>query len=410
MAKKKAGRKVRVEFRQNRQAPGRRGDLTRRYQRETDAVEDAVRGEQVRARGDLSRKRTVILGEGDAPTVDESLWLRGDVTAVHGLVCFVDDGQGAVWACTVRRILRTLLIESRSPVTVGDRVWFSDQSRMAGGELVGVIERIKPRSSMLSRRDARGRQHTIVANADQLLIVGSVAEPKLKPHLIDRYLVAAHNGNLRPVVCLNKIDLVGPGVDPADVLAYTQTIAADVDDIMDEPEHEAITVGSVLAELREIGYTCFATSAASGAGLDELRGVLQDHITVLSGQSGVGKSSLLNALQPGLDLSVAEVSEDTEKGKHTTTHARLLRLDFGGYVVDTPGIRAFDLWEVNPAELEVFFPEFVEPLQHCHFKDCLHRDEEGCAVRAAVEAGEISLRRYLSYLKMFDETAAGTGW
>ena len=131
---------------------------------------------------------------------------------------------------------------------------------------------------------------------------------------------------------------------------------------------------------------------------------------MLSGQSGVGKSSLLNAIQPGLNLAVAKVSEETEKGKHTTTHARLLRLDFGGYVVDTPGIRAFDLWEVNPAELEVFFPEFVEPLQHCHFKDCLHRDEEGCAVRAAVEAGQISLRRYLSYLKMFEETAAGTGW
>jgi ribosome biogenesis GTPase len=329
---------------------------------------------------------------------------------VHGLVCFVDDGRGRVWACTVRRILRTLLIESRSPVTVGDRVWFSDQSRLAGGESVGVIERVEPRVSILSRRDARGRQHTIVANADQLLIVASVAEPKLKPHLIDRYLVAAHNGNLRPVVCFNKIDLAEQGVDPEDVLAYTQMIAPDADDLMDEPERAAITVGSVMAELREIGYTCFTTSAETGAGLEELRGVLKDHVTVLSGQSGVGKSSLLNALQPGLNLSVAEVSEETEKGRHTTTHARLLRLDVDGYVVDTPGIRAFDLWEVNPAELEVFFPEFVEPLQHCRFKDCLHRDEEGCAVRAAVEGGAISLRRYLSYLKMFEETAAGTGW
>jgi len=410
MSKKKAGRKIRVRFRQNRLAPKRRGDLTRRYHAESEAVEDTERRESVRARGELSRMRTIIVGEGDAPLVDEKLWLRGDVVAVHGLVCFVDDGQGRVWACTVRRILRTLLIESRSPVTVGDRVWFSDQTRLARGELVGVIERVEPRRSVLSRRDARGRQHTIVANADQLLIVSSVAEPKLKPHLIDRYLVAAHKGNLRPVVCVNKADLAEQGVDPEDVLAYTQTIAADCDDPLDEPEHEAITVGSVLDELRGIGYTCLTTSAATGAGLDELRSVLTGHITVLSGQSGVGKSSLLNAIQPGLNLAVAKVSEETEKGKHTTTHARLLRLDFGGYVVDTPGIRAFDLWEVNPAELEVFFPEFVEPLRHCHFKDCLHRDEEGCAVRAAVEAGQISLRRYLSYLKMFEETAAGTGW
>ena len=195
-----------------------------------------------------------------------------DVVAVHGLVCFVDDGQGHVGLHRTAHIA-TLLIESRSPVTVGDRVWFSDQTRWHA-ENWWELSSGSSRAAACSRRDARGRQHTIVANADQLLIVSSVAEPKLKPHLIDRYLVAAHKGNLRPVVCLNKIDLAEQGVDPEDVLAYTQTIAADCDDPLDEPEHEAITVGSVLDELRGIGYRCLTTSAATGAGLDELRSVL----------------------------------------------------------------------------------------------------------------------------------------
>jgi ribosome biogenesis GTPase len=412
MGRKRPTRKIRVHFRPNRQVRRRSDEWTRRYHAESEEVEDAHLRESVRAKGDLSRKRTVIVGEDDAPSVDESLWLRGTVTAVHGLACDVDDQRGQMWECTVRRVLRTLLIESRSPVTVGDRVWFSDQSKAADGEPVGVIERVEERQSELSRRDSRGRQHTIVANADQLLIVSSVAEPRLKPHLIDRYVVAAHKGGLRPIICLNKIDLASDqaGIDPEDLLIYTQTTGTpDGLDAAQEAQREAITVGSVLTELRRVGYTCLCTSAVTGEGLDELRASLRGHVTVLSGQSGVGKSTLINGLQPDLKLKVADVSRDSEKGKHTTSHARLLKLNFGGYVADTPGIRAFDLWALDPAELEALFPEFAEPLQHCQFKDCLHRDEEGCAVRAAVESGQISLRRYLSYLKMFADAAQDWG-
>jgi len=412
MSKKGRPKKVRVSFRQNRGARRRQDDWTRRFQSEDEALHDTHRTESVRPKGDLSRKRTILLDENELPLVDEKLWLRGVVTQVHGLICYLSDEQGRNWECTVRRVLRTLLIESRSPVTVGDRVWFSDQSAAADGELAGVIERVEARRSSLARRDRRGRAHTIVANADQILIVTSVAEPKLKPHLIDRYLVAAQKGRLRPIVCINKMDLAGRGeqIDPDDLHIYTQAVGeVDEFDPEDELDRQHITVGSVIDELTTLGYVCLTTSAVSGDGLEKLRELLRDKVTVLSGQSGVGKSSLLNAIQPQLGLKVGEVSQETEKGRHTTTLARLIPLEMGGFVVDTPGIRAFDLWAIDPAELEALFPEFEPLLPECRFGDCLHITEEGCAIREAAETGRISRRRYLSYVKMFREAVAETG-
>jgi ribosome biogenesis GTPase len=395
--KRHKGRKLRVDFRQNRQQPRRSDDWTRRYRQEQDELVDERLAESVRAKGELSRKRTVIVDEDAAPVVDEALWQPGVVTAVHGLVCRVDDARGRPWDCTARRVLRTLLIEQRSSVTVGDRVWFSDHAKTHAGEAVGVIERVAERSTVLSRRDRRKREHAIVANADQLLIVASIAQPALKPHLIDRYLVAAAKGDLRPVICFNKCDLQPEAIDLED-----ETVAES------EPDDErrgAPSIDELFAEFRALGYRCIRTSATERIGLDELRRELVRHTTVLSGQSGVGKSSLINALQPGLNLKVMEVSSDTEKGRHVTALARLLRLDFGGYVVDTPGIRQFDLWNVEPGELEACFTEFVPHVQNCHFNDCHHRQEEGCAIIGAVEAGEISERRYFSYLKMLSEMA-----
>jgi len=387
MARKPKVRKVRVDFRQNRQVRRRSDDWTRRYRADQEHLEDAERRESVRARGELSRKRTILVDADGVPLVDEAQWQRGTVTRVHGLICTVCDQEGRVWRCTVRRVLRTLLIKSRSPVTVGDRVWFADVTQPGDVDLVGVIERVEERSSKLSRRDQRRREHTIVANADQLLAVVSVAQPRLRPHLVDRYIVAALKGNLRPVLCFNKMDLL-----------------TELGDRTEEEERlPGQSVMDVIAEFRELGYQCVATSAVTGQGVEELREALRDHMTVLAGQSGVGKSSLLNALQPGLNLKTRSVSDETEKGRHTTTWAELLRLDFGGFVVDTPGIRAFDLWNVAPGELEAYFVEFVPYVPRCRFGDCTHRNEEGCAVRAAVENGEISARRYYSYLKMFEE-------
>ena len=388
MAKKRPVRKIRVDFRQNRQTRRRTDDWTRRYRAGEEQLTDSHQSESVRAKGDLSRKRTIIVGADDLPMVDANQWHTGLVTKVHGLICTVNAADRGVWECTVRRVLRTLLIQSRAPVTVGDRVWFSDQSQAWDGQPVGVIEQVAPRSTTLSRRDRRKREQAIVANADQLLAVVSVAQPRLRPHLVDRYLVAALKGHLQPVLCFNKMDLL----EDDDTL-----------DDPDEPRHARLSVHDVIDEFRALGYTCVCTSTITGAGLDELRTHLTNRLTVLSGQSGVGKSSLLNALQPGLRLATGAVSDENEKGRHTTTLAELLPLDFGGFVVDTPGIRSFDLWSVDPGELEAYFIELIPYVQQCRFKNCVHRNEDGCAVIAAVENGEISERRYFSYLKMLEE-------
>ncbi|MCK4343620.1 MAG: ribosome small subunit-dependent GTPase A [Phycisphaerae bacterium] len=387
MGKKRSTRKLRVNFRQNRQARRRSDDWTRQYRADEDRLADSASSESVRAKGELSRKRTIIVDEDDQPRVDEALWQPGTVTKVHGLICYVNAENGRPWECTVRRVLRTLLIQGRAPVTVGDRVWFSDQTKASDGRPVGVVERVEPRTTSLSRRDRRKREQTIVANADQLLAVVSFAQPKLRPHLVDRYIVAALKGGLDPILCFNKVDL----------------LAADAVTADDDQRQSGLSVRDVIPVFRALGYCCLVTSAVAGTGLDDLRAALKDHMTVIAGQSGVGKSTLINALQPGLNLPTRTVSRESEKGRHTTSLAELLPLDFGGYVVDTPGIRAFDLWSVEPGELEAYFVEFIPYVQKCRFHDCMHRNEEDCAVIAAVERGEISARRYYSYLKMFEE-------
>jgi len=200
----------------------------------------------------------------------------------------------------------------------------------------------------------------------------SLVEPELKPHLIDRYLSSAEQGGVRPVVCLNKADLVEPaGYQPL-VGLYSQ-----------------------------LGIPTLLTSAVSGLGIAALRQQLRGRQTVLTGQSGVGKSSLLNAVEPGLGLRVREVSEATQKGKHTTTTAELIRLEIGGWVVDTPGIRQFELWQTRPEEVEGFFPEFRPLVPLCGFPDCTHTHEDKCAVKRAVERRQISASRYHSYIGMF---------
>jgi ribosome biogenesis GTPase len=238
-----------------------------------------------------------------------------------------------------------------------------------------MIERVEPRHGVLTRASRR-REHVLVANVDQLVIVMSLVQPDLKPHLIDRYLAAAQQGGLKPVLCLNKSDLT-----------------------------DATDLQSLIGLHSQLGVQVLLCSAHTGFGIDRLREQLRGRSTVFSGQSGVGKSSLLNAVQPGLGLAVKTVSEVNQKGRHTTTFAQLIKLNFGGWVVDTPGVRTLSLWDTLPEEMEGYFPEFRPFVPLCGFPDCTHTHEKGCAVKDAVARRFITLRRYHSYLGLFHGTA-----
>lgn len=388
MAKKK---KVRVDLRKNRSKPPRPRQWTRDFQDHGFAEEATTGQERVRAKGDLSRRRTIIQEEtitpdtegrepAEMPIVDISTCLPGRVLRVHGLHSIVQTEEGREYRCVVRRLLRTLATQERNIVATGDRVWIrpSGSGESAATEAIeeGWIERIEPRHGLLTRA-SRGRQHVLVANVDQVVFVMSLVEPDLKPHLIDRYLASAEQGGIRAVLCLNKSDLIDPARYQPLVGMYSQ-----------------------------LGVPALLTSAANGAGIDRLRDRLRGRATVFSGQSGVGKSSLLNAIQPGLALRVREVSEATQKGKHTTTAAELIHLDLGGWVVDTPGIRQFQLWDLLPEETEGFFSEFRPFVPLCGYPDCTHTHEDRCAIKRAVARRQISLSRYTSYLGMFSGDSA----
>lgn len=372
-------RKIRVDFKKNRQKRTRAGDLTNRFHSQGAGGLDSASGERVRAKGDLSRKRTIVsdLSESAADdsrgdtsallSIDLSECVPGRVVRVHGLESIVETDDGRSLRCGVRRILKTIAIDGRGIVAVGDRVWI----KPAGpGSDQGQIENVETRKGVVTR-GYRRREHIIVSNVDQLLIVCSFVEPDLKPSLIDRYLISAERGNVRPIIVINKADLV-------EVSSYQWVIGL----------------------YSQLGYETITTSTADGRGVDRVKGVLSRGVTALSGQSGVGKSSLLNAIEPGLKLKVREVSGWTSKGKHTTTFAELIKLESGGRVVDTPGLRQFELWGVEPGELEGFFVEFRPFIPLCRFPDCSHTHETACAVKDAVSLGLIHIGRYESYLKL----------
>jgi ribosome biogenesis GTPase len=252
---------------------------------------------------------------------------------------------------------------------VGDRV---QVSRLPDG--TGMIEAIEERSRALVRLDPRPQgvyQQVLLANPDQAIFVFSCAHPTPRLRMLDRFLVIAEKQGIPVLVIANKVDLVG------------------------QAEAEKL-----FGFYPPLGYPVLYACAKSGQGVDELRTRLAGRISALAGPSGVGKSSLLNAVQPGLGLAVREVSAAFDKGRHTTTQRQLFPLEGGGYVADTPGLRSLALWDTQPEELDGYFPEIAPLVSACQFSDCTHKTEPGCAVRAAVETGRVHPQRYESYLRL----------
>ena len=293
------------------------------------------------------------------------------VTGVAGMSARVEiDGQEK--PATIRGLLTELDTGYINAVAVGDNVVVTED-----GAGAWAIESVLPRSTILARPDPflAPRQQVVAANVDQLLIVSSWKEPDLWPELIDRYLIAASLSEIVPIVCVNKADLI---------------------DNMWEYE-------SVTQIYRDMGYRTVATSALTGEGIPDLRSELAGKLTVVVGLSGTGKSSLMSAVQPGLNLRVGEVSQAHHQGRHTTTQASMYRLDGGGYVADTPGIREFGLAGLTLGELPLYFPEIDELAAECRFSNCAHLEEPKCAVRVAEDAGRVSSSRVASYRAIFDE-------
>lgn len=261
------------------------------------------------------------------------------------------------------------------PVAVGDQVIFTQLDAEEG-----VVEEILPRKTKFSRQYAGNQddiEQVIVANADQIVVVASTRMPPLNFRTLDRFLILAEAGEMDAAICLNKIDLV------------------------DSTEREEFT--ATFTNYEQLGYQVVYTSIHRPESLDALRHVLKDQFSVIVGASGVGKSSLLNAIQPDLGLRTAEVGLKTQKGRHTTTLVELFPLEIGGEVADTPGIREIGLWGVDTEYLEYYFPEMEPYLGGCKFNDCAHVAEPDCAIQDAVATGEIHAERYRSYVVLRTE-------
>ncbi len=316
------------------------------------------------------------LEKGHQQKLSKQEWLEGRVISIMPQGIIVDhDGERI--SCVLKGLMKRDKTQAKNLVAVGDFVLFEKTHE---GE--GIIASVKPRRTILSRADnlSRRKEQLIAVNIDQVIITVSVVNPPLKPSLIDRYIIAAHKGNMDPLLVINKVDLLEhvEGMDEAFL------------------EQEKALYEELLNAYAVAGVPVISVSAAENTGLDLLRQAMQGKASVFSGQSGVGKSSLINAVTD-LNLRVGETVERTKKGSHTTTTTQLIPLEFGGWCIDTPGIKSFGVWDLEKNEIEGYFPEIHECGLDCKFPDCTHSHEDQCAVQKALEEGQISPVRYLSY-------------
>ncbi len=282
---------------------------------------------------------------------------------------------GKLYECRLKGKFRIKGIRTTNPIAVGDEVDFSLAENKDGtGSIVSIHERknyIIRKATKLSKAS-----HIIAANIDQAVVIASMVKPRTSTGFIDRFLTTAEAYHIPSVVVFNKMDLYS--------------------------EKHIENLAYYLDVYESAGYQTLVTSAVEDFHMVEFKEILKDKVSLLAGHSGVGKSAMVNSIDPTLNLKIGKISEYHEKGKHTTTFAEMFKLSFGGYIVDTPGIKEFGLVEFAKPELGQRFPEFRSRMQDCRFNNCLHMDEPGCAVIKALENGEIGEFRYFNYLNMLD--------
>ncbi|MGB9596908.1 MAG: ribosome small subunit-dependent GTPase A, partial [Candidatus Poribacteria bacterium] len=302
---------------------------------------------------------------------------KGIVIQAQAGIYFVKTPDGQIVECILRKKLKREFMTDDNkflytdPVAVGDEV----EITIAEGEK-GAIDEIMPRKTKISRMAAGPVpiEQVIVANADQMIIMMSAKLPPFKPRLLDRLLIVAEAGEIEPIIIINKMDLLK---DKDKLNLYKQT-----------------------KTYQDIGYKVLYISALNNEGTDQVIEVMKDKMSAIIGHSGTGKTTLIKAIQPNLDLRTNEVSLKTQRGKHTTTNVCLYDLSFGGSIVDTPGIREVGLWDVWKTELDLYFREFQPYIGKCRFSDCSHLTEPGCSIIDALEKGNIHKSRYDSYIKL----------
>lgn len=305
---------------------------------------------------------------------------KGLVIKSTGSWFTVESEEGELFECKIKGKFRIKGIKSTNPVAVGDHVEFTIQNTTdnENEKNIGLITAISKRKNYIIRRSQNlsKQSHIIAANVDQAVLVVTLAYPVTSTTFIDRFLASAEAYRIPVLIVFNKMDRLN-----------------------DEQKN---TVNSLIEVYSKIGYKCLSTSATTLLGMDSLKEALKNNINVVNGHSGVGKSTLINILEPGLKLKTMDISDVHNTGKHTTTYSSLYKLNFGGYIIDTPGIKAFGMLEMEAWEISHYFPEIFKISSHCQYNNCSHTHEPGCAVKIAVEKNEIAQSRFISYLGLLE--------